>query len=440
MYRRIIESLKEWKESSFRSPLILCGARQVGKTYAMKQFGSRYFDRFAYIDLMKDEAKRVFSAGYDPAKVLENIELYTKVKIEAGKTLVIIDEIQEVSGALALMKGFKEDFPDIALMTAGSYLGTAYHAGQSFPVGKVELLDMYPMSFLEFLIAMGEEALAGKIVQLDFEALASFDERLNRLVRKYYYVGGMPEAVLRFRDGGEDYRAARRVQRLLLAEYDRDFSKHIKNERELERVRLAFSSIPAHLGRENHKFIFGHIAKGARSRDYETAIQWIVNSGLATRVYRVDKLATPLAFYRDLSAFKLYLPDVGLLGCAMEIEAKDVLLSDKGLAEYKGAMTEQYACQQLVAAGCAPYYWSASAGTGEIDFVVRHQSEAAPLEVKAAENLQAKSLRMVCERTGLHGFRSSMAGYREQDWMTNVPLWALEAYFREDDGMDEQPY
>lgn len=203
-------------------------------------------------------------------------------------------------------------------------------------------------------------------------------------------------------------------------------------------MRLAFSSIPAHLGRENHKFIFGHIAKGARSRDYETAIQWIVNSGLATRVYRVDKLAAPLAFYRDLSAFKLYLPDVGLLGCAMEIEPKDVILSDRGLAEYKGAMTEQYACQQLVVAGCTPYYWSASTGTGEVDFVVKHQSEAAPLEVKAAENLQAKSLRMVCERTGLHGFRSSMAGYREQDWMTNLPLWALEAYFREDDGMDER--
>lgn len=430
MERSVMKAFDEWKSSSYRSPLVVCGARQVGKTYVMKQFGARSFERCAYLDLMKDEAKRVFEVGYNPTRVLENIELYTGVKIEPDRTLVIIDEIQEVEGALALMKGFKEDCPDIAIMAAGSYLGTAYHAGSSFPVGKVDLLDMYPMTFLEYLRAAGENLLAQKIEELDFDALLPFDERLNSHLRKYYYVGGMPEAVRRFVEGGGDYKAARRVQRSLLAEYDRDFSKHIKDERDLERVRLAFASIPAHLGRENHKFVFGHIAKGARSRDYETALQWIVNSGLATRVYRVDKIASPLAFYRDLSAFKMYLPDVGLLGCAMEVEPADVILSNKALVEYKGAMTEQYACQQLVAAGNVPYYWSAASGGAELDFVAKRNGVPAPLEVKAEVNLQAKSLRSACSRTGLIGYRTSMAGYQEQDWMVNVPLWALEPYFQ----------
>lgn len=430
MERSIMKAFEEWKRSPHRSPLVVCGARQVGKTYAMKQFGARAFRRCAYIDLMKDEAKRVFDVGYSPTRVLENIELYTKTKIDPQDTLVIIDEIQEVDGALALMKGFKEDYPDVAIMAAGSYLGTAYHAGASFPVGKVDLLDMYPMTFLEYLRAVGEALLAEKVEELDFDGLQPFGDRLNDHLRRYYYVGGMPEAVLRFVEGGDDYRAARRVQRNLLIEYDRDFSKHIEDGRELERVRLAFSSIPAHLGRENHKFVFGHIAKGARSRDYETALQWIINSGLAVRVYRVDKLALPLAFYRDLSAFKMYLPDVGLLGCAMDIEPADVMLSGRALTEYKGAMTEQYACQQLVAAGNVPYYWSASSGGAELDFVIKRQGAPAPLEVKAEVNLQAKSLRSVCSRTGLRGYRTSMAGYEEQDWMTNVPLWALEPFFQ----------
>ena len=429
MRRAISDTLLEWKSRPGRHPLVLCGARQVGKTYALKEFGTANYAQVAYIDLMSDEAKRVFGGGYDAARSLEHISLSCGVRVEKGSTLVIIDEIQEVPEALSLMKAFAEQTPEQDIVAAGSYLGVSLHAGKSFPVGKVELVDMYPMSFREFLWAMGEEQLADLLDTRDFERCSLFSDRLERLLRQYYYVGGMPEAVASFVGGNSDYTAARRVQNGLLLAYDHDFSKHISDERELERTRLAFASIPAHLGRENHKFVFGHIARGARARDYETSIQWIVDSGLAHRVYRADKPGEPLKFYRDPSAFKLYLHDVGLLGAAMEVDARDVLLSNKALEEYKGAMTEQYVCQELVAAGISPYYWTASSGgTAELDFLFSKDGAIIPLEVKAEENLQAKSLRLFCSTYGLHGYRTSMSGWREQDWMTNVPLWAVGAF------------
>ena len=429
MERAILKDLIAWKKSPVRSPLVLCGARQVGKTYTLKDFGSRFYSTCAYINLMSPDAKALFAPGYNAKQVLSDIGIYTHTKIVPGETLVILDEIQEVPEAISLIKDFKESLPEQHVVAAGSYLGVAYHAGVSFPVGKVDLLDMYPLSFLEFLRALGEEELAQTVSDLDLNTASRFSNRLDRLLRSYYFVGGMPEAVSNFVKGGEDYGAARTVQSSLLTEYDRDFSKHITNSRAVERTRLAYDSIPTHLGRENHKFVFGHITRGARAREYEIAIQLIVDSGLATRVYRVDKPMAPLRFYRDLSSFKLYLHDVGLLGCAMEISAADVLLSNKGLEEYKGALTEQYVCQQLVSSGVTPYYWSASSGTAEVDFVMRYGNAIAPLEVKAEENLNAKSLRLLCQETGLHGYRTSMSGFREQDWLTNVPLWAVGAYF-----------
>lgn len=429
MHRDIMGKLSQWATRAHRMPLVLCGARQVGKTYVLDQLGET-FEHYAYVNLMAEEARALFEPGYNAQRVLENISIYTGSPIEPGKTLVVIDEIQEEPKALTLMKAFCEEVPRLHVAAAGSYLGMTHHAGSSFPVGKVEMVDMYPMTLVEFIRASGEEQLADLLRSLDFDRLAIFKDRLERLLRRYYYVGGMPKAVYDFIQGGEDYDAARRVQRQLLANYDSDFSKHIPDDREVERVRLAFDSIPAHLGRENHKFVFGHIAKGARARDFETAIQWIVNSGLATRVHRVDKLALPLKFYRDLSAFKLYLLDVGLLGCAMETEPKDVILSNKALVEYKGALAEQYVCQQLVAGGVDPYYWTSTSGGAELDFVVRYEGEVAPLEVKAEENLRAKSLRMACDHYHLYGYRTSMSSYRRQDWMANIPLWAVGEYFR----------
>ncbi len=427
MEREISRVLDRWVSSKRRLPLVLCGARQVGKTYILQDLGRRLFSSCAYVNFMDEGAQAILEGGYDARRALQNIAIYTRTKIVPGKTLVVLDEIQEAKDALPLMKAFAEDAPDYHIAAAGSYLGIAYHAGASFPVGKVRMVDMYPASFLEYLRAAGEGELEGMVRSLDFERIAPFEDRLRRLLREYLFVGGMPEAVVSFLEDDRDFASVRAVQERLLAQYDRDFSKH-PAPREVERIRLAFDSIPAHLGRENHKFVFGHVARGARAREYETAIQWIVDSGLASRVYRVDKPRKPLKFYRDLSAFKLYLPDVGLLGAAMEVEAADVLLSNSGLEEYRGALAEQYVCQQLVSCGLTPYYWTSNA-TAEVDFVVGHGGGVVPIEVKAEENLRARSLRVLCDKYGLRGIRTSMSNYREQDWLTNVPLWAIGAYF-----------
>ncbi|MBT1182289.1 ATP-binding protein [Bifidobacterium sp. CP2] len=434
MRRDIMTRLEAWSHSARRKPLVLCGARQVGKTYALRELGKTAYDSCAYVNLMSETAKAVFAPGYDAHQVLENIGILTGVNIVPGRTLIVIDEIQEDPRALTLMKAFAEELPEQHVAAAGSYLGLAYHAGTSFPVGKVDMLDMYPLTFTEFLDACGLETLSGMVRALDFTRAAAFASQLERALRRYYYVGGMPEAVATFLEGNNDYRAARRVQQSLLSDYEYDFSKHASKASDLdsERVRLAFRSIPAHLGRENHKFIFGHIAPGARRAQYETAIQFIVDSGLAYRVYRVDKPQLPLRDYEDLSAFKLYMHDVGLLGAAMDVDARDVLMSNKAFEEYKGALTEQYVCQQLVAAGRTPYYWTSGKGSAEVDFITRRDGSPAPLEVKAEENVHAKSLRLLCAQTGLHGYRSSMRGFREQDWLTNVPLWAVGPYFSPD--------
>ncbi|MBT1165816.1 ATP-binding protein [Bifidobacterium simiarum] len=425
-----MKQLEVWRTSKHRKPLVLCGARQVGKTYVLKKLGETAYRSCAYVNLMDEASRSVFTA-YDARQVLENIEVLTGVKIVPGQTLTIIDEIQEVPEALTLMKAFAEDVPEQHIVSAGSYLGLAYHAGESFPVGKIDSIDMYPMTFVEFLQASGQDALANIVRSLDFERASRFSDRLERMLRRYYFVGGMPQVVSEFLDGNNDYAVARRRQQALLSDYDNDFSKHKIDvpEIDVERVRLVFRSIPSQLGRENHKFVFGHIAPGARRTQYETAIQFIVDSGLAQRIYRVDKTQLPLRDYEDLSSFKLYMHDIGLLGAAMDVSARDVLLSNTAFEEYKGAMTEQYVCQQLTATGRNPYYWTSGRGTAEVDFVVQYDSRPAPLEVKAEENVHAKSLRMLCNDTGLHGYRTSMRGYREQDWLTNVPLWAVGTYF-----------
>ena len=427
MERSIDRRLDEWAKDVDRLPLVLCGARQVGKTYALKKLGGRRFASCAYVNFMDEGSRAVLEGGYDAKRLIANLGIYARIDVNPQDTLIVLDEIQEAPEILPLMKTLAEDAPEYHVASAGSYLGIAYHAGKSFPVGKVEMLDMHPLDFLEFLDAVGEGPLADTVRALDFDVMDAFSDRLERLLREYYLVGGMPKAVVEFVENNKSFNAARAVQRSLLTQYDRDFSKH-PNAKDVERIRLAFDSIPAHLGRENHKFVFGHIAKGARAREYDTAIQWIVDSGLATRVYRAEKLASPLKFYRDLSAFKLYLPDVGLLSCAMEIEPADVILSNKALTEFRGALTEQYVCQQLIAHDITPYYWSSQA-TAEIDFAITSRGNVIPIEVKAEENLKSKSLKLACSKFGLHGIRTSMSGYREQDWMTNIPLWAIGSFF-----------
>ncbi len=429
-FRRNIQSLLlDWKRNPQRRPLVLRGARQVGKTHALKTLGEREYRSCAYVNLFDADAKAALASAGSPHMLLDSVEAYTGVRIREEETLLIIDEIQELPMLLTMLKSFKEQARSVHVAAAGSYLGLAQHEGLSFPVGAVETVVMQPMSFLEFLDAAGDGELVRHIEELDFDFLEGFAPRLERRVRQYCYVGGMPSAVQAFLDGG--YQAAREVQLGLLSDYDMDFSKHPQAGGDVERVRLAFASIPAHLARENHKFVFGHIAKGARSAQYESAIQKIVDSGLAVRVSKVSKPALPLRAYQDLSAFKLYMHDVGLLSAAMSVEPADLILKDTALTEFRGALTEQYVCQQLVSEGIDPYYWSTDNSSGEVDFLFRHAGSVAPLEAKAGVERQAKSLRWLCNKFNLRGYRTSMRGYREQDWLTNVPLWAVGVFFRE---------
>lgn len=428
-FRRDVQTaLLQWSKSPSRRPLVLRGARQVGKTHALRVLGQQHYRSCAYVNLFDESAKAALSGAGSAQMLLDSVEAYTGVRVREDETLLIIDEIQEIPSLLTMLKSFKEQLPRIHVAAAGSYLGLAQHEGLSFPVGAVETMVMHPMSFLEFLDAAGDAVLAQHIEDCDFEFLEGFADRLDRRVRQYCYVGGMPAAVAAFLDDG--YQAARDIQLELLADYDMDFSKHPQAGGDVERVRLAFASIPTHLARENHKFVFGHIAKGARSAQYESAIQKIVDSGLATRVFKVTKPALPLRAYQDLSAFKLYMHDVGLLAASMSVEPADLILADTALTEFRGALTEQYVCQQLVSEGIEPNYWAADNSSGEVDFMFRHNGVVVPLEVKAGIERQAKSLRWLCGKFSLHGYRTSMRGYREQDWMTNVPLWAVGAFFR----------
>lgn len=428
--RNVQTTLMQWSTSSSRRPLVLRGARQVGKTHALRLLGKQCYRSCAYVNLFDEEAQSALRGAGSPQMLLDSVEAYTGVRVREDETLLVIDEIQEIPALLTMLKSFKEMMPRIHVAAAGSYLGLAQHEGISFPVGAVETVIMRPMSFLEFLDAVGDGVLAKHIEKLDFAFLGGFADRLDRRVRQYCYVGGMPAAVAAFVNDG--YEASRDMQTALLSDYDMDFSKHPQAGGDVERVRLAFASIPTHLARENHKFVFGHIAKGARSAQYESAIQKIVDSGLATRVFKVTKPALPLRACQDLSSFKLYMHDVGLLSAAMAVEPADLILADTALTEFRGALTEQYVCQQLVSEGIEPNYWSTENSSGEVDFIFRHDGAVIPLEVKAGIERQAKSLRWLCGKFGLHGYRTSMRGYREQDWLTNVPLWAVGAFFHKD--------
>lgn len=426
--RDIYTRLSAWAEATEHKPIVLCGARQVGKTHVLKVLGRDKFESFSYVNLFDGGAKAALTGVASVHMLLDSMEAFNGVRVRPGKTLLCIDEIQEIPDLLTLLKALHEEMPDLHVAVAGSYLGMAQHEDLSFPVGSVTSIDMYPMTFVEFLEAVGDGAIAERIRNQRIETLGGFAERLERRVRQYCFVGGMPEVVETFVEDG--YQHARAVQKELLSNYDMDFSKHPRTGVDSEKMRLVFSSIPSHLARENHKFIFGHIARGARAAQYESAIQQIVDSGLALRVYRVEKPAAPLPSYRDDSAFKLYLHDVGLLAAALDLTPASVVLGDGGLTEFRGALTEQYVCQQLVAAGITPMYWSNANSTGEVDFVFAGNGAIIPLEAKAGTERHKRSLKWLCDKYGICGYRTSMRNYKEQDWLTNVPLWIVGSYFR----------
>ncbi len=429
MERSIYSSLKKWKESPTRKPLILQGARQVGKTYILKEFGAREYSEVVYINCDDNNDMQNMFVDYDVDRIIRSLSAISGISIKPSTTLLILDEIQEVERGLASLKYFCEKAPEYHVAVAGSLLGITLHEGTSFPVGKVDMLYMYPMDFEEFLLAMGKEQLVELLRNNSWAALTPLRGMLTELLRQYYFVGGMPEAVKTYVERGDIWEV-RSIHSKIIDAYRNDMSKHAPKQ-QVQRINMVWNSIPSQLARDNKKFIYGALRKGARANDFEIAIQWLVDSGLVHKVHRISKPVVPLKFYEDMASFKLFLLDCGLLGALSETPPEQILIGDNVFEEYKGAFTENYVLQQLKSLPRTfVYYYSNDNSTLEIDFVVQHEAHVIPIEVKAEENLRAKSLRQfVTDNAGLHGVRFSMSDYREQDWLTNVPLWAVRWAF-----------
>lgn len=429
MERSIYSSLKKWKESPTRKPLILQGARQVGKTYILKEFGAREYSEVVYINCDDNNDMQNMFVDYDVDRIIRSLSAISGVSIKPSTTLLILDEIQEVERGLASLKYFCEKAPGYHVAVAGSLLGITLHEGTSFPVGKVDMLYMYPMDFEEFLLAMGKEQLVELLRNNSWATLTPLRGMLTELLRQYYFVGGMPEAVKTYVERGDIWEV-RSIHSKIIDAYRNDMSKHVPKQ-QVQRINMVWNSIPSQLARDNKKFIYGALRKGARANDFEIAIQWLVDSGLVHKVHRISKPVVPLKFYEDMASFKLFLLDCGLLGALSETPPEQILIGDNVFEEYKGAFTENYVLQQLKSLPRTfVYYYSNDNSTLEIDFVVQHEAHVIPIEVKAEENLRAKSLRQfVTDNSDLHGVRFSMSDYREQDWLTNVPLWAVRWVF-----------
>ena len=427
MYRIAIEKLYKWKNSKRRKPLIIEGARQVGKTWLMKEFGKQAYADTVYINFDSNSRMAdLFSADLDTERLIMGLELYAGRKINPDNTLLIFDEVQEVPRALASLKYFYENAPQYHIVCAGSLLGIALHQGTSFPVGKVDFLKLYPLSFSEFLMATGNERFAELLKKQDYEMITSFKQTYIDALKHYYFVGGMPEAVQSFAES-KDFNEVRAIQKRILAAYEQDFSKHAPNEI-VPKIRMLWNSIPSQLARENKKFIYGLVREGGRAREYETAIMWLSDCGLVHKVSRVNAAGIPLKAYEDLKAFKLFIVDVGLLGCMTGLRQRTLLDGDDLFVEFKGALTEQYVCQQLkTIEDLGIYYYTNDRGSCEIDFVVDTGEQIVPIEVKAETNLRAKSLKTYRERFEPElSVRTSMADYKKEDWLLNLPLYAIE--------------
>lgn len=424
MKRNIYRQLLEWKNRTDRKPLILNGARQVGKTYILRQFGENEYKKLAFFSLDRDrKAVEIFETGGSTADILMALSAVSQVDITPHDTLVVLDEIQDCPKALEALKFFCEDAPDVHVAVAGSLLGLSLHNGVSYPVGKVDELRLYPMTFLEFLEAMGREQLV-KVLETDnWTVVKMLSQELVSLLRQYYYVGGMPAAVLAHTQQG-GLQEVRRIQEQIIRDYRRDFSKHAP-AREVPRINMVWDCIPAQLAKENKKFIYGAVKKSARASDFELAIQWLIDAGLAYKVARINKPCLPLKFYEDNNAFKLFMLDVGLMGAMVGATAESMLVGESIFSEYKGAFSELYVYTQLKTMDLPLYYHSVDNSTIEIDFLTQWHDRVIPIEVKAEANVKAKSLRtFISANPTLHAVRFSMLPYERQDWMTNIPLYA----------------
>lgn len=429
MKRKIYKQLLKWKENKDRKPLMLLGARQVGKTWIMQHFGKKEYKNVAYINCDDEpRMKQLFELDYNIDRILITIQAITGVRITPAATLIIMDEIQEVPRGLHSLKYFCEKAPEYHIMVAGSLLGVTLGKGESFPVGKVDMLTMYPMDYEEYLDATGNENWIELLHSKDWELIDIMKPKMTELLRQYYFVGGMPGVVSKFIEN-TDLQQVRTLQRDILEAYRRDISKHT-SAAESTRIREVLDSLPSQLARENKKFIYGAVRKGSRAKDFELAIQWLVDAGIVYKVSRIKEPKMPLKFYEDRDAFKLFLLDCGLLACMTDASADQMLIGDNAFTEFKGAFTEQYVLQQLLALGLKPYYWSNTKTPSEIDFIIQDSQRVIPVEVKAEENVRARSLaQFIKGNPGLKGLRISMKGYVDQEWMENIPIIAIGTYF-----------
>jgi predicted AAA+ superfamily ATPase len=428
MIRTAMDELYKWKDRKHQKPLIIRGARQVGKTWLMKEFGRTAYQNTVYISF--DNNKRMeelFSADLHVERIIMGLKLYSGQKIDPANTLLIFDEVQEVPKALTSLKYFNENAPQYQIVCAGSLLGVALHQGTSFPVGKVDFLDLYPLSLFEFITALGKGRFADILIGGEFDMAHTFRQEYIDLLKQYYYVGGMPEAVLRFSEN-KDWGEVREVHERILAAYEQDFSKHAPNE-VVPRIRMLWSSIPTQLARENKKFIYGLIREGARAREYELALQWLCDCGLLYKVHRLTAPQIPLNAYIDLSAFKLFVVDVGLLSCMAGLRPDTLLDGNALFKEFKGALSEQYVLQQIKPQKrLNAYYWTNERNTSEIDFIIGDGYSVIPLEVKAEINLQSKSLKTFRDKFSPRlSVRTAMTDYKKEDWLLNLPLYAVGA-------------
>ena len=427
MYRTAIEKLYKWKDGKHRKPLIIEGARQVGKTWLMKEFGSKAYAETVYINFDSNSGMaELFAADLDTDRLIMGLELFTGRKINPDRTLLIFDEVQEVPRALSSLKYFYENAPQYHIICAGSLLGIALHQGTSFPVGKVDFLNLYPLSFKEFLMATEKERFASLLDKQNYSMVTSFKQSYIDALKQYYFVGGLPEAVLRFAEE-KDFNEVRSIQKRILTAYEQDFSKHAPNEI-VPKIRMIWNSIPSQLAKENKKFVYGLVREGGRAKEYETAIMWLSDCGLVHKVSRVNAAGIPLKAYEDLKSFKLYMVDVGLLGCMTGLSQQTLLDGNNLFAEFKGALTEQYVCQQLkTIEDLGVYYYTNDRGSCEVDFVIDVGNQIVPVEVKAEVNLKAKSLKTYRDKysPGI-SVRTSMADYKIEEWLVNLPLYAVE--------------
>lgn len=432
MYRDVINQLVEWKESDDRKPLILLGARQVGKTYSLLDFGKRHYKHVAYINCDgNDQAEGLFVQNFNMERVLLAIAAITGVPVVPGETLIILDEIQELPRGLASLKYFCENAPEYHVCVAGSLFGITLRHGESFPVGKVDIIRMFPMTFVEFLTARGKDLMAEHVKNKDWSLLASLHQTLVQMLREYYLVGGMPEVVKAFLKTN-DPNKVRKIQNKILLAYRNDIAKHT-TDKESKRIGIVWNSMPSQLSKENKKFIYGVAKKGGRAKEFEIAIQWLIDAGLIVKVGRVSNPTMPLKIYEDLSAFKLYLLDVGLLGAMSEINPATLILPND-MKEGKGMFAENFVCTQLAASiEQSIFYFSKENSPLEIDFLIQDGPNVVPIEVKSEENLKSKSLSAFLQQhEAMRGIRFTMSPYREQERMTNVPLYCTGVYFAAD--------